>query len=304
MPKDEAQGMFWYRKAAERNSGEAQYSLGTIYAEGLGVPRDMAEALVWLHKAADHPETKTRAAAYIERIEHKIPSLTPIPANFEAIRGQAEQGNAEAQYKLGLLYEDDGTAIKDISQAAQWMRKSAEQGFPRAETAFANMYLNGVGLPHDLSQFATWLQKAAADGDAEAQFTTSVFCRQGILGFRKDATESLALLRKSADQGYPLAEADLGLAFLEGQRLPRDIDQAVLWYRKAADAGDATAQIALAKLYESGTGVPKDEAQALTWYRKVNPITPAMKSEVDGAISRLEKRKLQGAHIFTLIRDA
>jgi len=303
-PKDIAQGIFWYRKAAERENGEAQYALGTIYAEGRDVPRDTAEALVWLHKAADHPDTKARAAAYIDRIEHRIPSLVPVPANFEAIRGQAEQGNAEAEYKFALLYEDDGTAIKDINQAAQWMRKAADQGLPRAETALASMYLNGIGLPHDLSQYATWLQKAAADGDAEAQFTSSVFCRQGVLGFRKDAAESLALLRKSADQGYPLAEADLGLAFLEGQRLPRDIDQAVLWYRKAADAGDATAQLALAQLYESGTGVPKDEAQALSWYRKVTPVTPAMKGMVDSAISRLEKGKRQGAQAFDRIRHA
>ena len=302
--KDEAQGMFWYHKAAERNSGEAQYSLGTIYAEGLGVPRDMVEALVWLHKAADHPETKTRATAYIERIEHKIPSLVSIPPNFDAIRGQAEQGNAEAQYKLGLLYEDDGTAIKDITQAAQWIRKSAEQGFPRAEASLATLYLNGTGVQTDLSQYVIWLRKAAADGDAEAQFTTSVYLEGGFVDTRRDEPQSLVWLRRSADQGYPLAEARLALAYFEGKRVPKDIDQAVVLYRKAAVAGDATAQLALAQLYESGTGVPKDEAQALTWYHKVIPVTPSMKSTVDGAISRLEKRKLQGAQTFDPMRDA
>ena len=42
----------WYEQAARRGVSEAQILLGTIYARGAGVPRDLVRAYAWLHRAA------------------------------------------------------------------------------------------------------------------------------------------------------------------------------------------------------------------------------------------------------------
>ena len=43
----------WYEQAAQAGVTEAQVLLGTIYARGSGVPRDLVRAYAWLHKAAE-----------------------------------------------------------------------------------------------------------------------------------------------------------------------------------------------------------------------------------------------------------
>ena len=53
VPRDEAQTVTWYRKAAEQGIADAQNNLGGMYANGEGVPRDEAQAVTWSRKAAE-----------------------------------------------------------------------------------------------------------------------------------------------------------------------------------------------------------------------------------------------------------
>ena len=50
---DPAQAVPWYEQAASAGLTEAQILLGTMYAEGTDVPRDLVRAYAWLHKAAE-----------------------------------------------------------------------------------------------------------------------------------------------------------------------------------------------------------------------------------------------------------
>ena len=45
--------MPWYEQAASAGLTEAQILLGTMYARGSDVPRDLVRAYAWLHKAAE-----------------------------------------------------------------------------------------------------------------------------------------------------------------------------------------------------------------------------------------------------------
>jgi len=49
------------RRLAERGTASAQYSLGSIYLSGRGLPRDYKEAAKWLRKAADHGEADAQS---------------------------------------------------------------------------------------------------------------------------------------------------------------------------------------------------------------------------------------------------
>jgi len=75
-------------------------------------------------------------------------------------------------------------------------------------------------------------------------------------------------------KGDPVGQHNLGLCYMEGYGLPRDIDkittywaEGAKWYRKAADQGLAAAQFDLAKLYRLGYGVENSEKEAYKWYR-------------------------------------
>ena len=52
MPKNAAEAVKWYRKAAEQGDAEAQYNLGVMYDKGEGVPKNNVEAYKWFNLAA------------------------------------------------------------------------------------------------------------------------------------------------------------------------------------------------------------------------------------------------------------
>ena len=55
---------------------------------------------------------------------------------------------------------------KNASQAVTWYRKAAEQGDADAQFNLGVMYAKGVGVPKDASQAVTWFRKAAEQGHA------------------------------------------------------------------------------------------------------------------------------------------
>ena len=75
-------------------------------------------------------------------------------------------------------------------------------------------------------------------------------------------------LRKAANQGFAVAQYNLGVRYDDGEGVPKDDAEAVKWYRKAAEQGDAGAQCNLGIMYQFGDGVPKDDVEAVKWYRK------------------------------------
>jgi|GEM_PF-6705750 len=84
-------------------------------------------------------------------------------------RKAAEQGDADAQYRLGLLYYNGAGVAKDTTQAISWLRKSAEQGNADAETTLGWMYEHGDGVAKDTKQAARWYFKAIQHGSYMAQ---------------------------------------------------------------------------------------------------------------------------------------
>jgi len=52
VPKDSAQAVQWYRRAAEQGYAKAQYNLGLLYRNGDGVPKELVTAYMWFSLVA------------------------------------------------------------------------------------------------------------------------------------------------------------------------------------------------------------------------------------------------------------
>lgn len=148
------------------------------------------------------------------------------------------------------------------------------------------------------------LQTDAAIPDAAAEFGLGEY-----YFFIKDYPQSVAWLKKSADQGFPggyyglgkayefgngvprdyvqamhlylqatvlpEAEMHIGNLYLFGLGVPRDEVQADGWFRKAAQAGSIKADLSLGYMYEQGVRVKQDYRQAAQWYRKAADVRDA-----------------------------
>jgi uncharacterized protein len=116
---------------------EAQFVLGFIYNEGVGVPQDYAEAVNWYRKAAD-------------------------------------QGNADGQLSLGAMHSEGHGVLRDYAEAAKWYRRAASQGSTAAQLYLGVAYRDGRGVPQDYVEAHKWFNLAVSQlsptDDAAAGF--------------------------------------------------------------------------------------------------------------------------------------
>jgi hypothetical protein len=102
-----------------------------MYRDGLGVPQDHGRAREWFLKAAD-------------------------------------QGLAEAQYNLGVIYHHGQGVPQDYGTAIEWFRKAADQGLANAQLSLGAMYAFGQGVSQDYVHAHMWFSLAAAQGVSDA----------------------------------------------------------------------------------------------------------------------------------------
>jgi len=162
----------------------------------------------------------------------------------------------------GLKEGYEALSRKDYVTAANEYRPLAERGDAEAQYRIGRMYEFGNGYPQDKAQGIAWIRKAAAQGHADAEQELGVIYATGD-GVKQDSVQAVAWFRKAAEQGEATAQYNLGLLYAKGQGVARDYAQAVDWWRKSASQGNADAQFKLAVVYHTGQGAAQDEVFAL-----------------------------------------
>ena len=66
------------------------------------------------------------------------------------------------------MYNRGRGVPQNYSQATDWFRKAAEQGDAYAQYNLGLMYFNGEGLPQNYSQAASWFRKAGTQGHSDS----------------------------------------------------------------------------------------------------------------------------------------
>lgn len=84
--------------------------------------------------------------------------------SFEQCQKLAEQGNVEAQHKLGRMYEEGLGVKQDYKEAVKWYLKAAEKGHAQSQYKLGTMYALGKGVSKDTLEAGKWFGKAAGQG--------------------------------------------------------------------------------------------------------------------------------------------
>lgn len=137
------------------------------------------------------------------------------------------------------------------AEAVKWYHQAAEQGDANAQNTLGVMYERGTGIPQDSTEAAKWYRQAAEQGLAKAQFNLGLVYAEGT-GVPQDSTEALKWYRKAAAQGDPEGQYFLARMYFYGQGAPQDAADAVKWNLRAAEQGHKAAQSSLGILYENG----------------------------------------------------
>ncbi len=232
VPKDDAEAVKWYRKAADQGYAPAQLNLGFMYENGEGVVKDEVEAVKWYRRAAD-------------------------------------QGYALAQFNLGVMYAKGQGVVKDEAEAVKWYRKAAEQGDASAQFNLGVMYANGQGVVKDEVEAVKWYRKAADQGYANAQSNLGNMYADGR-GVPKDEAEAVKWYRKAADQGVANAQLNLGFMYDKGNGVVKDEVEGYKWYLLAGAQGNETAKKNIPLIERAMTPAQRAEGQRLA--REWKPV--------------------------------
>ncbi len=173
----EAALRIWQPLAAQGNAS-AQSHLGVMYRDGRGVPQDYKQAHTWFSLAA--AQGNASALASRELVAARLAAarqLVDAEAAYNkgdhatALRIQrmlAEQGDAEAQFRLAGMYVFGSGVTQDPAAALSWYRMAAEQGHASAQINLGLRYARGLGVPEDHVQAYMWYSLAAAQERSDA----------------------------------------------------------------------------------------------------------------------------------------
>jgi TPR repeat protein len=116
---------------AKADDGNAQFMLGVMSENGLGVAKDLAGAAQWYLKAA-------------------------------------AAGVASAQYNIAVFYQLGKGVASNPAEALRWHALAADQGHRKAQNNLGAMYYTGAGVARDLVEAWKWLTLAAQGLRGEA----------------------------------------------------------------------------------------------------------------------------------------
>lgn len=182
----------------------------------------------------------------------------------------AEQGHAQAQTRLGLLYNNGQGAKTSTEQALKWYKKAANQGHSGAQFGLAQLYEKGNGVPQSDTQALAWYRKSAKQSHTYSQYALGRIYEKGT-GVEPSYTQALDWYSKAALGGHEHARYKLGNLYYYGRGTPRSKSTAIDWYEKASASGSHKATLVLERL----KGAPKSaSAQSPTPDKSPSYIIP------------------------------
>ena len=182
---------------------------------------------------------------------------------FDLYTKAANKGLPEAQYELGLMYDDEDDDYYNPEEAVRWYKKAAEQGHPNAQYNLAVSYDFGDGVREDDSLAMSWYTKAAAQGHADAQYNLALMYENGEGLEKPNFDKAIEYYTKAANQNHRDATNNLGYLYDEHLGKPKE---AYKWYILAAKLGSDDAAYNIGMLYEYGNMGKEDYTTACAWY--------------------------------------
>ena len=216
---------------------------------------------------------------------------------YENLKNQVDKGDANAQFKLGYMY-DKGQGIKqDYQKAFELYTKSAKQGNDKAQFNLGTLYRLGHGVERDVKKTVKWYTKSAKQGNPDAQNELGFLYEAGK-SVKQDYKKALKWYTKAAEQNYVFAQHNMGEMYQLGKGVEQDCNKAIEWHTKAAEQGLTSSQYTIGEIYYKGECVKQDYDKAFKWFRI------AAKNNSTEAQIKLGSMFLEGKGIYQDLYEA
>jgi uncharacterized protein len=149
-------------------------------------------------------------------------------ATFRRMLALAVKGDAEAQYHVGMMYN------------------------------------NGIGTGQDTRQAFNWFEKSAASDNALGAYKLGCYyAGQGAGVVKSDEATALKYKLVAAQAGYSRAQHEVAVHYAQ----QGNFEEAVKWLKLAAAQGFDQSLYGLSSSYHDGKGVPQDRSLAFAYLK-------------------------------------
>lgn len=186
---------------------KAQFNLGLCYEIGRGIRMNLQKAEKYYKLAAEegHSQALYNLALLYLKGEGCIEKNVPLA--IELLQKAAANGLCQAQTHLGVYYTEEET--QDLEKAVSFFKAAAEQNEPEAQYFLGVCYEEGLGVEVNECKSAELYSKAASSGHDGAMYNLGVFHELALGGLPEDKVSALIMYQKSADAGNEQAKLQL-----------------------------------------------------------------------------------------------
>ena len=208
----------------------------------------------------------------------------------------AQRGDAQAQFKIGMLYWGGFGVPKNYTTGMAWFKQAANNGNTDAMMHIALLYKQGLGVAQSDAEALQWVEKAANAGSSTAK-KALVQMRANGIGTAKNPAAATAAQQPPAAYQRPMPAKLLGSApppdkstrekALLDKMTEREKKELFTKTYDEATMGKREAQMRLSKLYDLGVGTSPNLVQAYFW---LGLSMSGSKQRVTGFVSDLHTR--------------
>ncbi|MBU2880507.1 sel1 repeat family protein [Psychrosphaera sp. B3R10] len=173
------QGILWLKLAANRDYVDAQFELGRAYVSGVKIEQNLDQGIRWLLSAAKKGHAGAQFSYGLLNQQDKVPLSSDLMA----------------------LYKQSRSKTFNFTQAAKWYTLAAEQNHAAAQSNLASLYRVGIGVQQNNEEAFKWYTNSANQGVIDAQYNLGLMYEQGI-ATPMDTQRALFWHTKAAEQGY------------------------------------------------------------------------------------------------------
>jgi len=136
---------------------------------------------------------------YILLLTVLLASTAFTAPDFDETMAAAKQGEAHAQYNLGVMYDNGNGVPENDAEAVKWYRKAADQGDADAQFNLGVMYDNGIGVPENSIRAYVWWSMAKTQGNTKASHNLEILKPEMT---KQQIADGQALAAKCYESGY------------------------------------------------------------------------------------------------------
>lgn len=251
----------------------AQYQMGVLYQQGIGVEKNIQEAIKWYQLAAGKNYSKAEfALGLLAFTGNGVKQDNTVALDW--FTKAAFKGCVEAQLFLAQLYElgygessSNSYVAKNLNLAKTMYGLAAANNNAEAQYNLAQLYLSGVLDPDDYQKQAHYLKQAyvlfkqASTRIPKAKLALAYFYTNKNVALEKQQW-AFNVAKQFAKKGNPQAKLLLAIMYDRGIGTTQNSEKSMAIYKKMAEASNSIALYIMGSKYGLGEGVAKNSALA------------------------------------------